>query len=68
MSVPVSEILVHNIRMYRVRSLGLMNPNRWDSGQSQQSTEDAEEGDRAGTDPTQLGRIRRGFPGGGGVE
>lgn len=57
-SVPVSETLSHHIRMYGVRSLGCMNPNGWGPEESQQSTE---EGDRAGTDPTQLRGVRRGF-------
>lgn len=57
-AVAVSEIHFLHIRLYRLRSLGCMNPNRWDSEQSLQSTEGTEEGHRAGTDPTQLGGVR----------
>ena len=46
----------HNhVMMWNIRSLGCINPNRWDSGQSQ-STEGTEEGWRVGQTP-----LRRGF-------
>lgn len=49
MSVPISEIVVH-VMMWNIRSLGCINPSRWDSGQSQ-STEGTEEGWRVGQTP-----------------